>query len=416
MNKMNEKLLVIDASYSYEAVLSRNLVHSVTCRDLNGYFSHVYTIHPYASLVTSRDWSPVSGRPRIFQVNEKHSFIEACVGLVGWLEWARPINFLVAQAYLACYLVTLVKREQVSVIRASSPLSTGLLGLVVSRITRIPLLVRVGSNHEQIYKDTGRPIEKGLFMYRWLERLVERFVLSSADFVAGANHDNLDYALSFGAKKAKSAVFRYGNLIAPDHFSSPWERRVVDAEIRNALKIFDYSLGFVGRLEPVKLPLDAVEVLNLVTKKGLNACLIIVGDGSQKSEVCDRIDSLGLRDRVIFLGNRTQSELAQLYPEMDIVISPHTGRALTEAALAACAVVAYDVDWQRELIVNGVTGLMSQYGDWYDLGMNTCRLLINRSEADKFGRALRAKALEMMDPVLLDNKEQEVYSNLLRRV
>ena len=49
-------------------------------------------------------------------------------------------------------------------------------------------------------------------------------MLPRADLVAGANRDNLDYAVRNGARKERSALFRYGNLIDPVHFADPADR------------------------------------------------------------------------------------------------------------------------------------------------------------------------------------------------
>ena len=43
------KLLVIDTSYSYEKIVKLGLQSSVLCRDLDGYFEHVWTCLLYTS-------------------------------------------------------------------------------------------------------------------------------------------------------------------------------------------------------------------------------------------------------------------------------------------------------------------------------------------------------------------------------
>ena len=43
------RLLVLDSSYCLEAIRSRGLERSVTCRDLGGFFGHVWTVHPFQS-------------------------------------------------------------------------------------------------------------------------------------------------------------------------------------------------------------------------------------------------------------------------------------------------------------------------------------------------------------------------------
>ena len=56
-SQYSRKLLVIDTSFSLEAIKERGLEYSVRCRDLDGFFRHVWSVHPFSSLVTSDAWS-----------------------------------------------------------------------------------------------------------------------------------------------------------------------------------------------------------------------------------------------------------------------------------------------------------------------------------------------------------------------
>ena len=55
-------LLVLDTSYSLEDITKRGILDSVTCRDLDGYFKHVYSVHPFASIVTTTAWAKKFGK------------------------------------------------------------------------------------------------------------------------------------------------------------------------------------------------------------------------------------------------------------------------------------------------------------------------------------------------------------------
>ena len=122
------KLLVLDSSYSLESIRANKLEDSVTCRDLDGFFNHVWTVHPFATLVTSKQWSNKYGRPEIYKLTSAHTFIEGKVGRFQILHKIAPLNFLVGQIYIFFFLKNLVKKEKISVIRVGSPLYLGLLG------------------------------------------------------------------------------------------------------------------------------------------------------------------------------------------------------------------------------------------------------------------------------------------------
>ena len=88
-------------------------------------------------------------------------------------------------------------------------------------------------------------------------------------------------------------------------------------------------------------------------------------------------------------------------------------RALTEAALAAAPVAAYDVDWQAELVVSGTTGELVPYRDWLAMAAAVRRLLSDPGRARSLGVSARERVLTMMSPEALNQHEREQYARLL---
>jgi glycosyltransferase involved in cell wall biosynthesis len=86
---------------------------------------------------------------------------------------------------------------------------------------------------------------------------------------------------------------------------------------------------------------------------------------------------------------------------------------LTEAALGAAPVVAYDIDWQGEMILDGETGRLVQHGDLRAMAEATAELLADPARAADLGRRLRELARTMLDPQALDDHEREQYARLI---
>lgn len=409
------KLLSVETHFTLEAIRDRELEHSILCKDLGGFFDHVWTVHPFATLLTSEKWGPRYGKPSNYEIAPRHTFIEGKVGRFTLLRTVFALNFLLAQIGLFFALRRLINREEISLVRASNPLYAGLFGLLLARSASIPLVVRVGSNHDKHFEITGRPMEPRLMRGRRIEKFVERLVLSRADLVAGANQDNLDFALANGASPARSTLFRYGNLIDSRHFIDPQER----SERTNVLAALGVTEGkfllYVGRLEPIKQPGDVLDVLRRIRLLGFDMKAVLAGEGSMDAELKESARLAGIEKDTVFAGNLPQSVLALLYPASAAVVSPHTGRALTEAALAAAPVIAYDVDWQRELIETGVTGILVPHGDRDGLAGAVTDLVGDPARARAFGQALRARALEMFDPDFLNEHERREYLKVLER-
>jgi glycosyltransferase involved in cell wall biosynthesis len=410
------KLLVLDSSYSLETIRSQKLEDSVTCRDLNGFFERVWTVHPFATLVTSEKWTSKFGKAKWHSLTSVHTFIEGKIGRFVWLKRFAPLNFFLGQISIFAILLQLIRKERISVIRVGNPLYLGLLGWALSRCCGIPLVVRVGGNHDKIYETTGQPLEKRLFFNRSVEKIIERFVFARADLVAGANQDNLDFALANGARPEFSTLFRYGNLIDKRHFVEPSERGVGHVLLEELGAKPGCFIVYIGRLESVKHPDDVVRVLAEVRRRGRDVKVLLAGDGQLRPELAALARELRVEDKVLLCGNRDQEWLAQIIPLAAAVVSPHTGRALSEAALGSAPIVAYDVDWQGELIETGITGELVPHLDWMKMADALDRFLEDPAYAHAMGDAVRKRIVEMMDPAMLDQHERDQYTALLHRI
>jgi glycosyltransferase involved in cell wall biosynthesis len=407
------KLLVIDVSNSFELIRRRGTEDSVTCRDLDGYFSHVWSIHPVATLTTSEDWTPQCGPPIAYRLNERHVFIEGKVGRFPRLRRLFLLNFLIAQAAMFVSLYRLIRRERISVIRAGDPLYAGLFSWALARLTGIPFVVRIGANYDKIYEATGQVLMPRLFRKRRYEKMAERFVFRRADLVAAANNDYVSFAADNGAPRERITVFPYGNLIDRQHFVEPAERKVDPALFAELGVVRGQFLIYVGRLEPMKHPDDVVRMLGALVRRGHDVKVVMVGEGFEQPALEALARDLGVGDHILFAGSRAQAWLAQMMTCAAAVVSPITGRSLSEAALAGAPIVAYDVDWQKDLIETGVTGELIPYRAWEQLAEGVERFLANPAYARTMGRAVRERALTMLDRDRLDEHERQQYSKLL---
>ena len=233
--------------------------------------------------------------------------------------------------------------------------------------------------------------------------------------IAGANEDNMCYALENGGRSEVATIFRYGNLIHSNHWQEPNIRASADTKLAEYGLTDEIFVATVARLEPVKCVEDVIRVVAELIRRGHSVKSLIVGDGTLREELKCLATTLGVGKAVIFAGNRTQEWIATVLPRASVIISPHMGRALTEAALAGVPIVAYDYDWQREIVVDGETGYLVSNKDWMGLSDKTERILTHPASGKKMGENVREKVLEMMNPEKLERHEQKEYSKLLKR-
>ncbi len=125
-------------------------------------------------------------------------------------------------------------------------------------------------------------------------------------------------------------------------------------------------LLFVGRIQPLKRPLVAVETLACLARH--NARLLIVGgpsgaDGeAEYRRLQDRIQSLGLGNQVTLVPPRPHHWLSTYYRAADVVLVPSRsesfGLVALEAAASGTPVVAAPVGGLRSVVDHGRTGFL----------------------------------------------------------
>lgn len=404
------RLLVLDGAYSLDTIKSRGLEQVVTSRDLDGFFEHVWTVHPAVGASPEHPDSAAIGTPAARPVTAHHTMVEGRVGRFRVLQRFPKLNFAVAQLATIWYLARLVRSQRISLIGSTEPLYLGTIGLLLARANRVPLVVTIIANHDAMYQTVGHATYPRLFRYRSVEKWIERRVLSAADMVVVGSEDNRRYALDNGARPERVRQFRFGELIHPSHFQEPAER----PPVRDELGIGDRPfLLTVSRLAPVKHPEDVVEVFALARKEVPSLLAVIVGDGPMRSELEQRARDLGVDDGLLLPGSRDQPWIARALASSSVIVSPVTGRALVEAALSGRPVVAYDFEWQSEFITSGHDGIVVPYRDTKEMAAAVCRLLEDPDLADELGARARQKTLRTWSPE--ENKAEKVreYSRLL---
>lgn len=407
-------LLVLDMAYTLEMIRKRKLHESITCRDLNGFFDHVWSVHPCSTLIPPEDGHPLYGGVEETELSERHTIAEGKIGRYACLKDLPLLNFSLAQWSVYKYLMRLARIKNICVIRSGDPYYLGLWTLAIGRAMGIPCAVRVNINYDAFYTSTGNLAFPRLFRRRWIEKIVDRFTLKRMDLVAGANQDNLNFAIANGARPEVCTVFRYGNLIHSCHFRHPLQRPPADLYLDELnLRGKPFSIT-ISRLEKLKHVGDVLKVIALLKERGTVLYGLIVGDGRMKVELGTMAEQSGIAEQIVFAGNRDQEWLASVIPRATVVISPFMGRALTEAALSAKPIVAYDIDWQSELIQTDRTGVLVPYKDWRKMADAVGRLLKDEPYATQLGNNARECVLKMMDPATLAAHERESYERLLK--
>ena len=408
------KLLYIDSSYTLSQIRARGLDQVLKVRFLDEYFNCVWSAHPVDTHPLSDPDIASVGAPVFERLSEDHVFVRGRYGRFSALTSIAPLNAILALVSFTRTLIKLVRRERIPVIRAGDPLMNGLIGLLVARRTGAKLIIRVNSVNDRIRKDTGTPIMPNFLRSGRLESFIERQVLSRADGIIAQGKVYADFAIRNGAASDKTKIIRVGNLIDKRHLVEPLERSLPeDGDLSHILTSRPWMV-YVGRLTEVKRPEDCYDVFRILAKEHRDVGLLMIGDGQLRDTILRRAEIDGLSNRVLLLGNIDQEKIAAILVLCTLALSPLTGRSLAEVAFAALPVVAYDLDWQSEIIEHSVTGYLAPEGSISQMAEYASMLLKDEPSRRQLGKAVRQRAFQLLDPEQQTRNEREVYADALR--
>lgn len=170
--------------------------------------------------------------------------------------------------------------------------------------------------------------------------------------------------------------------------------------------------AIVGALRGRKRHADVLSAWPRVLERASDAHLLIVGDGPERARLQDQARELGIGERVVFAGTRT--DVAQIVSACTIVLLPSEHEALPttliEAAACATPAIACDVDGVPEVVTDGDTGLLVPVHDPAALAEATIRLLEDDALRREMGARARQMARERFDARRWAERLHEVYA------
>jgi glycosyltransferase involved in cell wall biosynthesis len=280
------------------------------------------------------------------------------------------------------------RRLRPDIVHTHNP-KPGLYGRVAARLTGVPTVVNTVHG---LYAQPTDTWKRRTAVYT-LERLAAR--CSDAELVQ--NPEDIAVLTRLGVPSAKLTVL--GNGIDLDRFDPAVHSR---AAARAQLGVGPDTVvcGAVGRLVREKGYPELIEAARRVAAT-IDFRLVIVGpnDPSKSDSLADSVVRQAEADGVVFLGLREDVE--SLYPGFDVyaLASHREGfpRSAMEAAAMGLPIVATDIRGCRQVVDDGLSGLLVPVADSYALSQALEKLSGDRPLRERMGRAARAKALAEFD-------------------
>ncbi len=207
-------------------------------------------------------------------------------------------------------------------------------------------------------------------------------------------------------------IFVIHNGIDPRRFLTRWSR----LQFRQYFSLPADALvvGTVARLHPVKGHPYLLKAAPSLVKEFPQLYFVLIGDGSDKTQLQALAKELGIQHRIIFAG--FMPDVEQLYPAMDIFCLPSLmegmGISLVESMYCGTPVVATQVGGIPELVTGEVDGLLVPPGDAASLGAAIRRLLVDGALAKGLAAAGQQKA-QKFTVQAMTRQVENVYDGLL---
>lgn len=263
-------------------------------------------------------------------------------------------------------LAEVVDKTKPDVLHAHSPVLNALPALWVGRRKGIPVVYEVRALWEAAAVDHGTTTE-GSLRYRF-SRALETFALKRVDHITTICEGLRGDIASRGISKDRITVIP--NAVDTSEFQM---RGPADPQLVTSLGLDGATvLGFAGSFYAYEgLDLLIAAMPGLLAKRP-NTKLLLVGGGVQDAALKQQAKALGVADSVTFTGRVPHDQVQRYYDLIDVLVYPRHSMVLTELVtplkpLEAMAqgkvLVASDVGGHKELIRDGVTGLLFKAGD-----------------------------------------------------
>lgn len=225
----------------------------------------------------------------------------------------------------------------------------------------------------------------------------------TADSIQVFNEKRLSGSLSVQRKFLSWAITKADLIICPskqlERFIMKWCPASKIKVIPNGIEMqplktrerYQYDIIYIGRITEWK------DVGTLITAVHSLSCkLAIVGDGPDKEALQNICMTLNLK--VDFLGEKSRSEIQQLFSTTKIFCLPSKyegmSHALLEAMSAGIPVIASDIEANKEVIKDNIDGLLFKVGDAKDLSQKIEKLLDSKEFANSLSKNALIKVMK----------------------
>ncbi|WP_340077561.1 N-acetyl-alpha-D-glucosaminyl L-malate synthase BshA [Leptobacterium sp. I13] len=163
----------------------------------------------------------------------------------------------------------------------------------------------------------------------------------------------------------------------------------------------------ISNFRKVKRIPDIIHVFNKVQQQ-LPAKLVMVGEGPEKEHAEYLCDTLGITDKVLFLGNSREIDRILCFSDLFLLPSENEsfGLAALEAMINSVPVISSNTGGIPEVNKHGVTGFLSDVGAIEEMAQNAIYILKDKETLNRFKTNAKQEALKFDIDTIVSLYEQ----------
>jgi phosphatidylinositol alpha-1,6-mannosyltransferase len=295
----------------------------------------------------------------------------------------RPESLAIYAKLLAKSLL-LATRCPFDEVHAGRVLSEGLVGLLVARLKKLPLVIYAHGEEITTWRQPGKFQAMG-FTYRQAN-----CVIANSDFTRNE-------LLKLGVKPNRIT------LISPGVDLNRFRPGLEVSDLRASLGLAEHQklILSVGRLSRRKGFDQVIRSLPFLVNKDIDVYYTIIGIGEDRDYLVSLARHLGVSNRVHMLGHVSSDDLPRWFNAADVLAMPNRningdtegfGMVFLEAAACGKPAVAGHAGGTGDAVADGMTGLRVDGGSLVELVAALARLLEDPEFAALLGSSGYARA------------------------
>jgi glycosyltransferase involved in cell wall biosynthesis len=251
------------------------------------------------------------------------------------------------------------------------------------------------------------------FAYRTLERTAARWT----DYLVTVNAEDFEAARAMRGISADRVRLIPGIGVDCERFTPGAVCGVEAADVRAQLgggvgRSERFLVTMVGELAPVKRHVLAFEALTRVRDPRVH--LAVVGDGPLAAELRDRVERMGLADRVTFAGYRRDVPAVLAASDVLLLTSEREGlnRSMLEAMASGVPVIGTDTRGIADVVDSDV-GWIVGHDDAAELATTIDAAAADPAEVTRCGARARERACARYSEDTIVRAYEELYREAL---